>query len=276
MEFHRLHHTTIPELTDAFNKAFENYEVSMQLTPEMMQDKLKAERIDLEKSIGAYDDGLVGFILFGYDDVNGKKVMWDGGTGVIASHRGQKLTERMFEQALPIAAQNDVQQMLLEVLVNNTVAEKIYEKLGFKIVRKLHCYKGIPTDTTLHHHVEDITGCDIDALTEHHDWTPTWQHMNSGVRNSGNAIKSIGIKTNGSIVAYTHYNTVKNRILQLAVDRGHRRKKMGATLINHIYANSTRPIMAINIDANDEVMNSFLKSIGLQHFISQYEMSMDI
>ena len=277
MQFKTLGQTDFENIVEAFNDAFADYEIQLQRTKEELLQKIRVEDIDLSLSAGAFDgDTLVGFIFFGIDDhVNGIKTAWDGGTGVIPAYRGHKLTQRMFEFIQPALKQAGVKKILLEVLENNTGAYKIYESLGFRETRKLNAYKGILNGlSSVKYNVEILHPFDIDVLLNFGDFQPPWQQMNKRVNNWGDVISSIGIKHNNDIVAYARYNTTTKRVLQFAVSGKYRRKGMATALFHHIAGDNSTPVTVINVDNGSSETNAFLKTIGLNYFISQYEMEM--
>ena len=133
MEIKTLEQTSLALITAAFNEAFENYFIPLRFTEEGMKAKFRSEGIKPRYSLGAFDNGkLVGFILHGYDEVNGVKTVYNGGTGVLSSHRGRGITAALYQYAVPLLAQQGIYSHLLEVIDNNYPAIRVYEKQGFK------------------------------------------------------------------------------------------------------------------------------------------------
>ncbi len=284
MEFATLEHTPIGLLTEAFNNAFADYELPLQYTPETLQQKINVEGINLDMSVGAFDNGtLVGFTFFAVDKLNNVLTAWDGGTGVIPGYRGQKLTQRMFDHIRPVLENAGVKRVLLEVLQNNTGAYRIYEKIGFRTVRSLNAYRGaVKKTSSVQYKIEILHSYDAGQLLSMADWQPSWQYTNYVVRNWGDPIITIGIKKDGAVVAYAHYTTLTRqgsttmRVMQFAVDKNHRRLGMGTALFNYIAGDNSIPVSVINVDATSESSNAFMKAAGMEHFISQYEMEIKI
>lgn len=277
MQLNTLQDTSVKDIANVFSKAFENYIVDMRQTEDEMLLKFRTESIDLSLSVGTFDSGaLVGFILFGVDNVNGVKTMWDGGTGVLAGYRGQKLTKRMFEYILPMALNAGVQQVQLEVMEDNTTAYNIYEQIGFKKVRKMHAYKGSPkVKSTKNHIPEETKDYDPEALFKMGGWQPAWQQMNRRIRNTPDVITTIVIKEKDTPIAYAHYNKAKKRVVQFAVANAHRRKELGTALFNHM-ANDMDILSVVNVDEHSTDAIAFLESIGMNYLLSQYEMIMHL
>lgn len=278
MQFITLAQTDIATISDTFNHAFADYEIPLQFTPETLQQKIYAEDIDLSVSLGAFDNGiLVGFIFFAIDTVDNIITAWDGGTGVIPTYRGQQLTQKMFAAILPTLQNKGVKRVLLEVLENNAGAKKIYEKIGFETIRTLHAYKGTIAKTPPKYIIEILHNPDFESLSKLGDWQPAWQQMNKRVQNLGDMVATICIKDeNNNIVACAHYNKNTKRVYQFATAKANRRKGMATALFNYIAHDNLTPVSIINTDADSANSNAFMKAIGLNLFISQYEMRVGI
>lgn len=137
--------TSLEKITGTFNLAFSDYFVPIHLTLEQLSAKMKSDRVNLEYSVGAFEEEeLIGFILHGTDIIEDKKVAYNGGTGVIPSKRGKGLTKQMYDFILPRLKEEGIDYLTLEVIFKNIQAIKSYERVGFKIARELKCYKGKP------------------------------------------------------------------------------------------------------------------------------------
>lgn len=90
--------------------------------------------LDLAQSLVADDDGeLVGLANLGR---RGGRT-WVGGVGVVPERRGEGLGERLMRELLERARALASTEMTLEVIVENTPAIRLYEKLGFQRTREL-------------------------------------------------------------------------------------------------------------------------------------------
>lgn len=268
---------SIPQLTNAFNSAFEGYAVPMRMSEDQLIQKIHAECIDLSLSAGAFDNNeIVGFILIGIDTVDGVKTAWEGGTGVLKGYRGKRLSVQIFEYIFPVLKASGVKRIQIEMLETNEPMYRIHSGLGFNVTRKLHAYKGIPSGKpNPNHRVEILTDPDIESLKMMDDWQPAWQQMNKRVAGWGDKITTIGIKDNDNIVAYAHYDAERNRVFQFAVDNQYRRRGMGTAMFQYM-SKGTESLSVINVSQHSQDARAFLDATGLQNFINQYEMSMDI
>lgn len=276
MQFRNLTTADVGTLTRCSNICFSDYEIPMQWTIDSMQQKIQNEDICLPLSVGVWDGPtMAGFILVGYK--KSKQLAWDGGTGVIPTHRGQKLTEQMFAFLSPALRNEGVKLMLLEVLQNNTGAYKVYERIGFRKTRLLHAYKGqIRLIKEYSYKIEHLTSYNADALLSLADWQPAWQQMNKRVLNRGNSVTTIAIRDGESIAAYMHYDAITGRVHQFGVGLPYRRRGMASALFSYMATNNSKPITIVNVDDASENTNSFIRSLGIDYMISQYEMTMPI
>jgi len=125
----------LADIVHTFNCAFADYIVPVRLDERQLQRKVIAENIDLACSAGAFDGGeLVGLILHGRDELNGDKVLYNGGTGVLPEYRGQGLVGRFYEFLGPRLIKAGFDHCLLEVITTNVPAIRAYEKVGFRAI----------------------------------------------------------------------------------------------------------------------------------------------
>ena len=139
-----LNNISIETLTETFNHAFSDYLIPFKLSKEELLVKMKMDNVDLSYSVGAYqNDKLVGFILHGSDRIDNKRVIYNGGTGVIPEARNKKLTQQMYTYIISDFKEIGIHSIVLEAITQNTPAIKTYNSVGFKKERILKCYQGI-------------------------------------------------------------------------------------------------------------------------------------
>ena len=143
IEINTLENVGFQEIAAAFNDAFADYFISIQFTAEHLEIKFAHEDGKLALSVGAFENGqLVGFILHFEDIIEGKKVDYNGRTGVRVAYRGNQLTSKMYEYLFPKLKELAIEKLVLEVINENHSASKIYHQLGFKTIREVECFKG--------------------------------------------------------------------------------------------------------------------------------------
>lgn len=275
LTFKILTETPVTSLLEAFNTAFADYQVKMELTKEQLERKLLADSNNLNLSVGAFDgDILVGFILHGTDIIQGKKVVYNGATGVKPAYRGHGLTKALYDFILPVLLTAGATASSLEVLDENIPAIKSYKAVGFQTYRHLICFKGTPTfsEKYIQHNIQELHQPDWDLMASLQDWEPSWQNSMTAMKQLQKSNQHLGIFEGGKLVAYAIFNPENNRIAQVAVHPDHRRKGLASSLFHAVSKGGTTPISIINIDSNAAPTLRFLETIGLTVFISQLEM----
>jgi ribosomal protein S18 acetylase RimI-like enzyme len=275
MEIRTLRDSDTDQVLIAFNEAFSGYFVPLQLTKEQLLNKIRSEGIDLGYSTGAFLNGrLSGFILHAIDLIDNKKTVYNGGTGVIPGQRSKGLTQRMYDFILPVLIAEKVDNVILEVIAENMAAIKTYEKIGFKIKRKLACYKGESraerNDGLI---IKELREYDWDKLKTFWDFTPAWQNSENVVERQKDNNISYGAFIDDKLAGYIVYNPLSKRVQQFAVDKHHRRKKIASGLFACISQPGTS-LSLINVDEYSVGTDRFLKQIGLEKFLEQYEMQL--
>ena len=209
---------SVATLTQTFNEAFSDYDVPLQITEAQLADKLMADQIDLTLSPGAFDqDRLVGFIWHGIEG----DLAWNGGTGVVPSYRGQRITDQLYAFILPHLRAAGIKKTVLEVLQNNHPAVHIYQKNGFVVQRELDCFLGSIKVVNAKKEVDIrmVTAIDPHEQEAFRDWLPTFQNRDQKLINLGNKVIRLGAYVNDQIVAYLVADSAadKGSIYQFAV-----------------------------------------------------------
>lgn len=272
-----LENITTEKILEVFNLSFSDYVVPFCLTKDQLEDKIKSDSIKLEFSVGAFEnDQLVAFILHGYDIVDDVKVVYNAGTGVIPTKRGNKLTAKLYEYVLPILQKNGIEKVFLEVITTNEPAIKTYQNIGFKIIRELDCFKGSTNlkDVNDDFEIRELIEYDWQILHSFWDVKPSWQNAITAVENLKQSNISIGLYENEKLLGYIILNPKIKRIHQLAVDRDHRKIGIGRHLLNHISTNYGKDISIINIDNTSKETLKFMTNMGLTVSVKQYEMEL--
>jgi GNAT superfamily N-acetyltransferase len=128
---------SLAERAKLFTAAYEGYLMPMHIDEVAlgwMQEKFD---FDVEASRIAYRDGEpVGLVNLG---VRGRDA-WIGGVGVVPSARRAGVGETLMHAAHDEARARGVERVWLEVIVENTGALALYEKLGYEIVQDVEVW----------------------------------------------------------------------------------------------------------------------------------------
>ncbi|MGG1660838.1 GNAT family N-acetyltransferase [Brevibacillus sp. NRS-1366] len=133
--FKRLNQCTLDEAVLAYNRGFEGYFFDQSKTADSLSAKIGKEELSPTYSIVAWLNGEpVGIVLNGIWQRHGKKIAWNGGTGVAPSYRKQGIGQALMEETLRIYHEQDVELAALVAIRENEEAIALYEKMGFEIV----------------------------------------------------------------------------------------------------------------------------------------------
>ena len=126
-------------LVEAWNRAYDGYLVDVSRDASTLADHVGTGSIDLERSLVALDgDEPVGLALLGVRASAGAgERAWVGGFGLAPTHRGRGLAVPLAEALLDVARASGVSQVRLEVLTPNVAALRTYERVGFRVDRRL-------------------------------------------------------------------------------------------------------------------------------------------
>lgn len=281
MKIRSLREVSVRELTEVFNDSFSDYILPFHLIEDSLAFKLNSELVDLDYSIGAFDKGkLVAFMLTGVKRVDEQTYYYNAGTGVRPAYRGQRLVAQMYSYTIPIwkEAGSSV-NLSLEVIKGNDKAIRAYRAQGYNISRDLLCFKGQPREMhykTANIVIEDVEQVCWKTVLPFWDIQPSWQNSIAVLEKAKEDIRFKVAKMRGNIVGYVIYHKSNGKIFQLAVDKTHRNKGIAKLLVNDVVNILETPILITNVDDKGVDFISFLKRIGLEHYITQHEMIMKL
>ncbi|EKO1914101.1 GNAT family N-acetyltransferase [Clostridium botulinum] len=269
----------IETLHKTFLNAFSDYQVKMDLPILKFQYMLQRRGYVAKASIGAFnDETLVGFVLNGVRNWDGKLTAYDTGTGVIETYRKQGITSNMLLNVRQLFKEMGVEQYLLEVIQSNTSALQLYKKQGFKILRDFECFhldknKYNPITTYKVEHVNMVNPDDWRELKGFWDFVPSWQNSIDSINAVSDAFIYSVVRLNDSIVGYGVIDKKTGDIPQIAVNKNYRCKGIARSILTDLIKNTeSNNINVINVDGESKPMKDFLLKLGFEYGVSQYEM----
>jgi len=278
--FKGFRHMDVSNMRKTFNKAFSDYIVPINLSHgQFIQKIVRKTNISFKFSVGSYyNKKLIGFIYNSINYYEGKKTAYNGGTGVVADYRGNKLTERMYESVFPKLQRNGIEQCVLEVISNNKPAINVYENLGFNRSKFYHCMK-LKEESP---YLKKLKISDIDLV---YPVQPKWKKYESFCDYDTCFLDSFPLlkknKQNETIIEayYKHqlvgfliFNRLMGRIEHIGIDHKYRGMGIGAMLIKRIIkVCKKKSIYILNLnERNYDVLNFFLR-LGFRNEIDQFE-----
>lgn len=126
----------------AFVEGFRGYIVPVQIDEAAFTSMIEAEQVDVDSSIVALDTKgePLGVCLLAIRDAVG----WCGGLGVVPSMRRKGLGRHLMVRSIEMARARGLEQYVLECIDGNEAAHRLYLDLGFRVLRRLDLFDGIP------------------------------------------------------------------------------------------------------------------------------------
>ncbi len=281
MEYRSLTDTTTKCMHEAFLQAFSDYQVPMNMSLETFERKLKRNGFKSEVSAGAFEHGrLVGFVLNGVREWAGEKTIYDTGTGVVPEFRGARIGSRLLNLVNELCVRNNISVYQLEVIQDNVGAVNLYKKQGFQVKRSLNCYRlseklaGLSTNTRWKLYQAEKMDKELWNLAKSFwDYIPSWQNGEDAVCAVEDSFGYTLVELEGVLIGYGIVDKVTGDIAQLAVDCHYRRRGIATAILQDLQSQTQNSgLTVINVDERDESLNAFLKQMGFQVYVTQYEM----
>ncbi|MFS0837562.1 N-acetyltransferase family protein [Paenibacillus sp. 1P03SA] len=128
----KLTECSLDQAVQVWNEGFSGYLVDMTTDPEAFMTRQAYEQLSPRHSVVAFDgERPVGFVLNGIRTVGGRKISWNGGTGIIPAYRGQGVGRKLIEVSLGIYAKEGVDTATIEAFASNAPAIALYESEGY-------------------------------------------------------------------------------------------------------------------------------------------------
>lgn len=262
-----------------FISAFADYVIEFQLSQRQFRNHMILNAVDLSRSVGCILDGrLIGLSLNGFGDWEGKRTVYDAGTGVLPEFRRRGASRAMFDWMIPQFAAEGHEQFLLEVVTENEPAVNLYKKLGFYITRELLLLEAEHIHGTDHTLPE---GFEIREMHRHEnipyalfwDGKPSWQNSIEAVERSLYAKRVLGAFVGDECVGYAVYSGNTGRLAQMAVRRDYRRCGIGTRLLAQMQKDAAgEKLLVINLDESMTEAVVYFRNRGFHRTFSQYEM----
>ena len=265
-----LGHTDFNTIMECFLSVFENYFVEMPTDYNFYKQRWKAAKVDFNLSYGMFDDDqLVGFIIHGIDERNGEQIAFNTGTGVIPKYRGQKIVKAIYEYAIPDLKHNGITKSVLEVIIENEKAVKVYEGVGFKICETFKCFSGDLVAGESQVEVEEIAFHEVPweqiPNQDKYSWDFHYKCLENGNSNYYN------VYNENKVESFFSINTENETINQLEVLQN--QKGNWKRLLQAVQSIS-KQVRIINVDDRLGDKISALENAGLKNTVNQYEMEL--
>lgn len=276
MEIRPLTDTPLSHIVQCLSYSFSDYFVKMPEEPKYWKKRWKGARVDYRASYGAFEnDELVGFMVHGIDFRKGVFTAFNTGTGVIPPYRGQRIVQKMYEEAIPSLKERGVQACALEVIQENDKAIKAYQKVGFSIARTLHCYKG--SISSKNEQVVQLKKMNLQFF----EWNAypgqeyySWDHVQMAILLQKNQYELYEVAQNQEEIGYFIINPKTGYLAQF--DLKDRNFPMHWSLLFEGIAQVSTQLKIVNVDHIETPKIQILEYLGLDNYIDQYEMELSL
>ena len=272
MKIRSLEHTNLEVIVECMGKSFQNYFVKIPMEVDFWRKRYDAARVDYSLSFGAFDgDLLTGFIIHGIDQHENQLTAFNTGTGVLEEYRGRKIVDKIYDYAFPLLKAKNVEKCMLEVIEQNHVAIRVYERTGFRKERFLRCFHGELDDLDADISVREVAYSSLEDSIEKYQPFYSWDHSKRAIEKGGELYKTYVVINNASEeIGYFVINTINKAFIQIeSFNVADWSSVLHATkLVN-------RTFRINNIDnRNNDCIDTLLKA-GIKNHVNQYEMSME-
>jgi ribosomal protein S18 acetylase RimI-like enzyme len=263
---------SVSQIADLLTRGFEGYLVPINISVPVFQTMMRRDGIDLnETRILHKDDAPIGVALIARRGWTSRLAAM----GIVSTARkggaGTWAMEHLIEEA---RARGD-QEMLLEVITQNTAGVKLYEKAGFKKIRKLVGYK---LENPQVESVEELQEVDIQEaakmVTAHGLKDLPWQI--SGISIAQHTPPSRAFGLNGAYCVISNPQVEHVSISSVLAPAGLGESGPGVTLIRALFARF--PDKAWHVSPiHPEEMAPLFEELGMQREdLSQWQMSLKL
>ena len=278
IEIRTLERVPADQLLESHNRAFSDYAVPFQLTPEQFAVIQRQNGVQLDASFGAFDGApLIGIWLNGLRRIGDIPYAYDAGTAIWQEYRGQGISSRLAEASNRHLAQRGVERYRLEVLTENEKAFRLYEKSGFEIRRKLIClsrkrdaavaHAGDGGLTMKETPVSAASIADLPAM----EYEPSWQNSRDAMIAIAGDVRLVAARVGDRTVAYGILKPARGTITQIGWHPGY--ETAAAPLLERMAELATGDMVRVlNIDERaTRTLDAFTRQ-GFELMVTQYEM----
>lgn len=280
MKIKTLENVSISELTSVYNRGFSDYVIKFNAEESYLTERWAGARVQLDYSVGGWLNGqLSGLLMSGIDIFKGKKTAFNAATCVVPDARGNAFTRKAYDYLIPKFKAIGVESMQLEVIQSNEWAVRVYEKIGFNIVRKLLCFKGEPgfKEVIAHQDIEIERSNQFDFENQDYfiNFQPSWEHLSTAINLKWDAHECFTLSKNEELLAYVILAKKDGRIKQFYTHPDEKGKGYEEVLISKV-CQYYPSLLVVNVDGNDTDLMNFYQRIGLRRNFNQFEMEMEI
>jgi ribosomal protein S18 acetylase RimI-like enzyme len=263
---------SISQTADLLTQGFEGYFVPIHITAPVLLTMMRRDSIDLTESrIIHKDDELIGVALIARRGWTSRLAAM----GLISSARNSGAGTWAMERLIEEAKSRNEKEMVLEVIEQNTAGVKLYQKVGFKTVRRLIGYKLENPQVDLQEELHEIDIRELARLVTYHGLKDLpWQL--SGVTISHHTPPSRAFRLNDAYCLISNPDVEHVSIASVLVKARSRGAGLSAVLTRALFARFPNKTWHVPAIYPEEICGVF-DEVGMQREeISQWQMSLKL
>lgn len=248
----------LAEYTALFNAAYEGYLIPFHLDEGTAAAMAEAFDLDAEASRVAYREGEA--IGLGNLGIRGEDA-WIGGVGVVPAARRSGVGEALMRALHEQAQERGVRRVWLEVIVENSAAFALYEKLGYRSVREVAVWS-LPISVSERTEAEDSSADEAHArIRELRAGREPWQRADETLAHHDDVL---GLVTERGAAVYRQPGD-NVQLVQIAGD--------AEPLLRALRI--LGPVSVLNLPEDDQAASAF-RSLGATVAVRQHEMLLEL
>lgn len=288
VQIKKLHTCTFQEVVGLWNAGFQEYFQDMSVETDAFFSRLGSQGISIKHSIAAYiDQEPAGFVLIGLKTINGKKMAWNGGTGIVPKFRGKGVAKILMSENTRTLRELKVDSAILEVVTKNVKAIAAYQRGGYEIAADLVSlkreseFKQIPFCGQRSYYSRKALPRETGNLP-FYNYSTAWLNQWFNVKD-GESLMLYDIY--GETVGYAIYKKIFDEQGQLSTIQLHHceakperedQKEIIRCALSYVFAPFDQPYKRETTDMPNPIVVEILKEEGFEVLHEQYLMSMTL
>lgn len=263
---------SLAQLADLMTRSFEGYLVPINITETALLAMLKRDSIDLTISkVITHEDKNIGIALIARRGWTSRLAAM----GFLAEARNQGWGSQTMHQLIEEAQTRQDKEMILEVIEQNTAGVKLYEKVGFKKVRRLVGYKIENPQVESNHELKEIDIRELARLVTYHGLKDLpWQL--SGTTMMQHTPPARAFKLNDAYCLISNPNANDIVIWSVLVKSRSRGAGLSNVMLKTLFKKFQNKIWHVPAVYPEE-MSFIFEQVGMQREnISQWQMTLNV
>ncbi len=285
-EIRRLSDCSFADAVEIWNRGFQGYPVDMTMSLDEYLARVQREGLAPELSLLAfYEDQPAGFLLNGISSHAGRRVAWNGGTGVSLEFRRRGIGKALLKASIDLYREQAVALASLEAIIGNETAIALYQHFGYEKVDTLTFLKhegnlsehSFRRPGSASYSAQRVAPYAVGQLEFYQALSPWQTHWESLRRVDGEAL--IVSDAHGAPVGYALFKKKRDEqgtIVDIALHQcvalpGPNAEKVVACALENLYAPMQEACgrSTYNFSKSNTVVHEMLLAAGFTNFIEQ-------